>query len=208
MTKLLKNLPLLNKVKVGEGSIDKWGIDSLDKLINFKPNEKYKLELTLKSELDKKLFTKTKEELFLTYPFDDLGKITLTKILDYYHLENILKIDTELPKNYPDGIKEKTIQKLVEQINEFKIFLNLVTSSPSYNPIIKENNIQIDNKLLNKTFCITGTLSMSRKDIEKLIVDNGGIIKGVSRNLDYLIVGENPGTKLDKAKELGIFKIQ
>lgn len=52
---------------------------------------------------------------------------------------------------------------------------------------------------------ITGTLTRPRKEIEKLITDNGGtMLSSVSSKLNYLIVGENAGSKLEKAKKLGI----
>ena len=40
--------------------------------------------------------------------------------------------------------------------------------------------------------------------MEKLVTDQGGEIKGVSKNLDYLVCGEDAGSKLAKAKSLGI----
>ena len=63
--------------------------------------------------------------------------------------------------------------------------------------------------LAGKTFLITGTLpSYGRKDMETLIMEHGGkILSGVSKQLNYLIVGENPGSKLDKARQLGTVKI-
>jgi len=56
------------------------------------------------------------------------------------------------------------------------------------------------------TFVITGTLeNFTRKEIEKVITDRGGKTTGsVSKKTDYLLVGKNPGTKYDKAIELGI----
>ena len=56
----------------------------------------------------------------------------------------------------------------------------------------------------DKTFLITGTLpGISRPEAEEIIRKHGGTILGsVSRNLSYLIVGEKPGSKLDKAKKL------
>jgi len=55
------------------------------------------------------------------------------------------------------------------------------------------------------SFLITGTLSRPRKYYEDLIRKNGGnILSGVSKNLNYLITGENPGSKLEKAKQLGV----
>ena len=59
------------------------------------------------------------------------------------------------------------------------------------------------------TFVITGTFaSNSRQDLTNLITENGGAVTtSVSKNTDYLIVGENPGSKLSKADSLGIEKI-
>ena len=59
-------------------------------------------------------------------------------------------------------------------------------------------------KFLNMSFCITGTLSQARSDVERSITENGGTIASVSKNLTYLVIGENAGSKLDKAKQLGI----
>ena len=64
---------------------------------------------------------------------------------------------------------------------------------------------KVSSKLNGKTFCITGTLSMSRDNFEALIKANGGIpTSNVSSKTDYLIVGVNGGSKLTKAEKLGI----
>jgi DNA ligase (NAD+) len=55
------------------------------------------------------------------------------------------------------------------------------------------------------TFVVTGTHSLSRKQITSLIERHGGRVTGsVSRTTDYLVAGENPGSKLDRARELGV----
>ncbi|MDY6820409.1 MAG: NAD-dependent DNA ligase LigA [Deferribacterota bacterium] len=60
-------------------------------------------------------------------------------------------------------------------------------------------------KLEGKTFLITGSLSKPRKEFEELIEQNGGeVLLNVSKKLDYLIVGKKPGSKLDRAKKMGI----
>ena len=57
-----------------------------------------------------------------------------------------------------------------------------------------------------KTFVLTGTLpSITREQAKELIEENGGRVAGsVSKNVDAVIVGEEAGSKLDKAKTLGI----
>jgi len=61
-------------------------------------------------------------------------------------------------------------------------------------------------KLDGLSFVVTGTLTgFTRQEIKELIQSNGGkVIGSVSKKTDYLVVGENPGSKLDKARELGI----
>jgi DNA ligase (NAD+) len=59
--------------------------------------------------------------------------------------------------------------------------------------------------LHNNTFVITGTLPRSRREVQEIIESRGGRAIGtVSRSTDYLIAGENPGSKLNKAEELGV----
>ena len=62
------------------------------------------------------------------------------------------------------------------------------------------------NKLEGLTFVITGTLAgMTRDEAKALIIANGGKASGsVSKKTSYLLAGENPGSKLTKAEELGV----
>lgn len=65
---------------------------------------------------------------------------------------------------------------------------------------------EVNDKLLGKTFVITGTLpSLSRSEAEQLIKLNSGKVSGsVSSKTDYLLAGEDAGSKYDKAVKLGI----
>jgi DNA ligase (NAD+) len=63
-----------------------------------------------------------------------------------------------------------------------------------------------DQRLSGLTFVITGTLpTMGRSDMEELVKKYGGKVSGsVSKNTNYLIAGENAGSKLTKAQELAV----
>ena len=73
-----------------------------------------------------------------------------------------------------------------------------VKIKPYHSPVVK-------NKLGGKSFVVTGSLeSMPRDDAHKKIVQLGGrISSSVTSKTDFLVVGEDPGSKLDKAKRFG-----
>lgn len=63
----------------------------------------------------------------------------------------------------------------------------------------------VNSNIANKTFVLTGTLSMPRKEVENIIESLGGkTSSSVSKNTDYVLAGEAAGSKLDKAKSLGV----
>lgn len=72
--------------------------------------------------------------------------------------------------------------------------------------IIYEKKQTVTGSLLGKSIVITGTLStMSREEAKELARQAGADVnESVSAKTDYLVVGENPGSKLEKAKEYGV----
>ena len=65
--------------------------------------------------------------------------------------------------------------------------------------------VATSNVLDGKTFVITGTLSDKREVFADIIVKNGGKVSGsVSKKTDYLLAGENAGSKLERANSLGV----
>jgi DNA ligase (NAD+) len=62
-----------------------------------------------------------------------------------------------------------------------------------------------DSAIAGTTWVITGTLSQPRDEIAELIVGRGGKVSGsVSKKTSYLLAGEEAGSKLEKAKQLGV----
>ena len=72
--------------------------------------------------------------------------------------------------------------------------------------IMEEKPEEKGTALSGLTIVVTGTLpGLGRAEVKELIEKNGGKCTGsVSRKTDYLVAGEAAGSKLDKARELGI----
>ena len=91
-------------------------------------------------------------------------------------------------------------------------FFNSMRNLDELNNLSKQLSIQpyqkinVDNYFLNKKVVITGTLNnFSRDEIKtKLNTLGSKFVSQISKNVDVLICGENPGSKLSKAKELNI----
>lgn len=76
---------------------------------------------------------------------------------------------------------------------------------------LKDNGVEIvyeavKNKLEGKTFVLTGSLNtITRDEAEELIrIDGGNASGSISKATDFVVVGDNPGSKADKAKDLGV----
>lgn len=65
---------------------------------------------------------------------------------------------------------------------------------------------KVSQRLNGVTFVLTGTLpTLSRTEAKKMILENGGkVASSVSKNTNFLLVGENPGSKYEEAQKLGV----
>jgi len=106
-------------------------------------------------------------------------------------LENIYDVGPIVAKSIVEWFKEKDNARFIKRLKEVgvKYFIE-----------------KTGNRLSGKKFVITGTLEkMSRELAKERIISLGGDVSdAVSKNIDYLVVGENPGSKYEKAKELGV----
>ena len=73
----------------------------------------------------------------------------------------------------------------------------------------QKKQVAVNDLLAGQTFLFTGTLSqLKRTDAETMVEENGGkIVGGVSSKLNYLVVGDDAGSKLEKAKKIQTIKI-
>ena len=91
-------------------------------------------------------------------------------------------------------------EKNIQTIESLKRF-GLRTENPDYKKAEKAGELPLN----GMTFVITGSLPVPRKDLEDNIEAMGGrASSAISKNTDYLIVGEEPGSKLEKARALGV----
>jgi DNA ligase (NAD+) len=69
----------------------------------------------------------------------------------------------------------------------------------------KTSAANVDSQIAGTTWVITGTLTQPREEIAELIIQRGGKVSGsVSKKTSYVLAGEEAGSKLDKAKQLGV----
>ncbi|MCX6809873.1 MAG: NAD-dependent DNA ligase LigA [Candidatus Berkelbacteria bacterium] len=104
------------------------------------------------------------------------------------------------------GVGDKVAQSIIEYIGDEKS-QNFIKRLIEFGVKVKNYHSPVlKNKLSGKTFIVTGTLtSMTREEAHKKIIQFGGEVSAsISQNTNYLIVGDEPGSKLDKAKRLGV----
>lgn len=145
------------------------------------------------------------ERLLFAIGIPNVGEKT-AKIL----AKNYKTIDNLMLATKEDLIKIKDIGDIVAEsiINYFKVDKNIINIEK-----LRELNVNFnylgreENNIFNgKRIVVTGSLTKyTRKEIEELIENSGGnTSSSVSKLTDYVVVGENPGSKKDKAKELNI----
>lgn len=135
------------------------------------------------------------------------GKKT-SKILSkkYQNIDNIINATCEdliltedigdiIGKSVYNYFKEPKHLKLIDNLKQFNVNMNYLGNT----------NNKINEFITDKSFVITGTLSHERDYYKNIIEEYGGkTIDSVSKKTDYLLLGENPGSKYEKAKELNI----
>ncbi len=113
---------------------------------------------------------------------------------DFESLVNIEDIGEVIALSVIDYFSDSFNVEMIEKLKEYGINMKY----------IGEDIIE-DTEFSNKKIVLTGSMEITRDDAKKLIERLGGkVIDSVSKKTDILVVGENAGSKLEKAKTLGI----
>lgn len=119
-----------------------------------------------------------------------------------------------------DNLKNATFEELIEVSDVGDIIANSIIEffhdkqildnidkllNLGIKPKYEEKEVSTEGPFIGKTVVLTGTLSIGRNEAKEIIERLGGKVSGsVSKKTDYVIAGEDAGSKLDKAKELGV----
>jgi DNA ligase (NAD+) len=108
-------------------------------------------------------------------------------------LQNVNEVGPRIAESITEFFSNPANRKLVERLGEAGL-------------AFKGKKKERGTKLAGKTFVLTGTLAKyTRDEAKKMIEDAGGKVTGsVSKKTDYVVAGSDAGSKLDKAKELGV----
>jgi DNA ligase (NAD+) len=124
--------------------------------------------------------------------FGSIEKISSAKIEELEAVDNVGGVVAKsVYEWFRDKKNEKFLKKLLARVK--------IT-------IVRHRHSVANNKLRGLKFVLTGTLaSISRDKAKETIKELGGeAIESVSKNTNYVVAGENPGSKYDKAKQLGV----
>lgn len=192
---LLKDIPgiyTLDYEKISE--LEGFGQKSIDNL-------KTAIENSKTQPLNRLIFG-----LGIRYVGETTAK-TLAKAVD--HLLHFEKFSLEELQNLEDvGIKVAgSIYQFFHLEDNIEMIKKLERLGVNLKNTKKE--VEKEGKLNQQTFLFTGSLpTLKRSEAEELVEQNGGKILGsVSNKLNYLVVGEDAGSKLDKAKKISSIKI-
>ena len=137
---------------------------------------------------------------------NNLRKIAENKIESLIDLKNAFAQVTVEQLESIDGIGNRAASSFVAWFGDEKYQEMLERMYELGVDIIVGDGTIVNEKISGKTFVLTGTLSiMSRDEVKDVIRNAGGkIVSTVSKNTNYVVAGEKAGSKLVKAKKIGV----
>ena len=188
--KSIVDLYHLEKYKFELMSMEGFGEKSITNLLD-------SIEASKSNSLERLLFAlgiryvgkKTAKILAMHYKeLDELQKAS------YDELKDINDVGDIIAKSIVDYFSDEKNNNTINALKELGI-----------NTKYLGKEINTDSNVSGKTFVITGTLSKPRDYYKEVLESLGAkVTESVTKKTDYVLLGENPGSKYDKAKELGI----
>jgi len=171
-------------------NIERLGEKSVDNLLN-------SIEVSKKQPFAKVLFA-----LGIRY----VGAGAAKKLADHFlSIDNLIKASEE----DITAVREigPSISKSVKKFFSDKHNIDIINKLKKQGLVFETERIKVkENFFTNKTFVITGALeNFSREEAgDKIVTYGGKVTSSISSKTDYLIAGENAGSKLEKAKKLDV----
>ncbi len=138
-----------------------------------------------------------------------VGETTAKTIASHInHILDLENLSEEQLQSFED-VGVKVAKSIYQYFHESKNIALLKDLEALGLNMIQTNTIAVDGNLSELNFLFTGTLTqLKRSDAEAIVESRGGhILNGVSSKLNYLVVGEDAGSKLEKAKKIASIKI-
>jgi DNA ligase (NAD+) len=137
---------------------------------------------------------------------EEVGEVTGRNLAQRFRdIDSLLSASVEELAQTP-GIGQKMASTIREQLDEPRLGMLIEDLRRVGLRFRAEGPPPSQGPLADKTIVLTGTLpELSREQVSELIMAAGGRVTGsVSKNTDYLVAGESPGSKLEKAERLGV----
>jgi DNA ligase (NAD+) len=128
----------------------------------------------------------------LSRAYGDLSALSKTSAEELQQIEGL---GPNIAESIVDWFSQTANQKVLKKLG-----------AAGVNPKMKKEEMKKEGALSGFTFVVTGTLpTLSRDEVKEFIEQNGGkVTDSVSKKTSYLVLGENPGSKADKAQALGV----
>lgn len=182
----------LNNYKKELISLEGYGTKSIDNLfISIENSKNNSLERLLFGFGIKQVGLKTAKVLSQKYlKVDNLIKA------NYDELTNIPDIGPTIATNIINYFKDENNISILNKLKDYGVNMTYISN----------NNVTIDDNFNGKTFVLTGTLNSITRDNASLEIENRGgkVTSSVTKKTNVVVVGDNPGSKYDKALTLGI----
>ncbi len=132
----------------------------------------------------------------LTQKFATVAKLGQAKVSD---IESVYGIGPEIAQSVEEWFGVPANQNLVARLETAGVTLETKDSTNSVEKV--QSSL-----LVGKTFVLTGTLPSLKRDEAKSLIQNAGgkVTSSVSSKTDFVVVGEDAGSKLEKAEKLGV----